>query len=375
MPAPKILLFFSALLFAPVAMAETVGVITQTSGEARMLRGENYLEAEVGVEIEAQDIIETEADSSAQVDMEDGSVLKLGPESRLALSEYRLDSNKGVLAAGVDLLSGWLRFAVAKLKKDSSYAIRTPVLTVGVRGTEGTIEAQNEQSGLHLESGEVEVVADAEGGKLAPVRVSGGEYIRRLRGQSFDKFPQPPPAFVNRLPPVVQQKLARQTLDARQRGISPRIIRAITQDDAQKLLQRHPHMNQRLHQRFSPATKSEADSEGKPRHERRESRKSDHAPSREGAGKESLKMSPTIREAPRQGPGESLWLKRVPPAAGSSPLQHVPALQGGQSPSGPRAAPNMPPHNNPPPNRMQPNAPPARFGGRHFAPGAGARSR
>jgi len=251
-PLSRTGLFFFTLMLAPMTSAYgAVGAFTQMSGEVRILRGENYLAAETGVEIESQDIIETDKDASAQLDMEDGSIMRLGPETRLALSEYRLDSNKSVLSAGIDLLSGWLRFAVAKLKPSGNYAINTPLLTIGIRGTEGTIEAQNDQGGLHLHEGEVEVAGAGKDGQAGlPVRVRSGEYVQRHQGQGFRKFTQPPPEFLRRLPSSVQQKLARHALDPKRRGISPRVIRGITKEDAQRMLQRHPQMNERMQQRF-----------------------------------------------------------------------------------------------------------------------------
>jgi len=245
-------LFLFVLLLAPLTFADgTVGAFTQTSGEVRILRGENYLAAEPGVEVEGQDIIETDKDASAQLDMEDGSIMKLGPETRLALSEYKLDSNKSVLSAGIDLLSGWLRFAVSKLKPSGNYAINTPLLTIGIRGTEGTIDAQDEQGGLQLHEGEVEVAGAGKDGQAGlPMRVRSGEYVQRLQGQGFRKFTQPPPEFLRRLPPGVQQKLAHHALDPKRRGISPRVIRGVTRGDAQRLLQRHPQMNERMQQRL-----------------------------------------------------------------------------------------------------------------------------
>ena len=252
-PLSRTGLFLLTLMLAPATFADgAVGAFTQTSGEVRILRGENYLSAETGVEVESQDIIETDKDGSAQLDMEDGSIMRLGPETRLALSEYQLDSNKSVLSAGIDLLSGWLRFAVSKLKPTGSYAINTPLLTIGIRGTEGTIEAQNEQGGLQLHEGEVDVAGVGEEKQaLPPVRVRRGEYIQRQRGQDFRKLQQPTPEFLRRLPPGVQMKLARRALDPRQRGVSPRVIRGVTREDAQRMLQRHPQMNQRLQQRFN----------------------------------------------------------------------------------------------------------------------------
>jgi hypothetical protein len=231
------------------ARAGTVGVISEASGDVRLLRGENYFEALRGVEVEPQDILETGRDASLQLDMEDGSVFRLGPGSRLALSEYRLAEDKSILSAGVDLLTGWLRFAVAKLHRaDADFVINAPVLTVGIRGTEGVLEAANEQGGLHMQEGVVEVRGAGPG--EAPLRVSGGEFVERERGRPFRRHARPPEAFARRLPPVVQHKLARRAQLLRARGVPPRHIRAITREDARRFLHTHPHLNQRLRERF-----------------------------------------------------------------------------------------------------------------------------
>jgi len=242
----------ACICFASSAFADTVGVFTVTRGEVQLLRGQNYLAASSGVEIQSEDIIETGKNAAAQVDMEDGSVLKLGPETRVALSEYKLDSNKSVVSATLDVLSGWLRFAVAKLKPQGKYSFNTPVLTVGVRGTEGTIEAANEQGGLHLEEGAVDVApAGPDLIGVPPLRVTSGEFIQRLRGQPLAKLPQPPPNFQKRLPPVMQEKLSRRAETLKERGVPPKVIRQITREDAKRMLERHPHMQDRLRNRFN----------------------------------------------------------------------------------------------------------------------------
>jgi hypothetical protein len=248
-----IFLAAAAALFSPSAGAGAIGVFTQADGEVRILRGENYLAAQTGVEVEKQDVIETALDAAAQLDMEDGSVLKLGPETRLALSEYELDSDHSVVSAGLDVLAGWVRFAVAKLRSDRSYSFRTPVMTVGVRGTEGVIEAANEAGGLHLEEGAVEVGGagpDAKG--FALEHVTAGQFVQRQRGQGFQRFDRPPPAFAGRLPPGVQHKLKRRAIELRERGVPPRVIRKMTREDAQRFMQRHPYANDRVRERFRP---------------------------------------------------------------------------------------------------------------------------
>lgn len=242
-----------ALLFPLAAPAGVVGVFTDVDGEVHLLRGENYLAAASGVEVEQQDVVETASGATAQLDMEDGSVFKLGPDTRLVLSDYQLDNERNVVSAGLDVLSGWVRFAVAKLRGSGSYAFHTPVMTVGVRGTEGVIEADNDSGGLHLEDGEVEIAGagtDARG--FAAERVTAGQFVQRQRGQRFQRLDRPPPEFARRLPPAVQHKLQRRALELRQRGVPPRVIRKMTREDAQRFLQRHPNANERVRERFRP---------------------------------------------------------------------------------------------------------------------------
>jgi hypothetical protein len=244
---------FLAFLFPLSAGAGVIGVFTEVEGEVQLLRGENYLAAASGVEVEQQDIVETSAGATAQLDMEDGSVFKLGPETRLVLSDYQLDGDRNVVSAGLDVLAGWVRFAVSKLRGAGSYAFRTPVMTVGVRGTEGVIEAESESGGLHLEEGEVEIAgAGDDAGAFVAERVTAGQFVQRQRGQRFQRLDRPPPEFARRLPPVVRHKLERRAQELRRRGVPPRVIRRMTREDAQRFLQRHPHAHERVRERFRP---------------------------------------------------------------------------------------------------------------------------
>ncbi|HLQ26087.1 MAG TPA: FecR family protein [Acidiferrobacterales bacterium] len=256
------------LIASPAALAD-IGVFTETSGDVKLLRGEYYFAATPGVEVQEQDIVETGADASTQIEMTDGSVLRLGANSRLVLSEYRLDSEGGVIKANLDVLAGWLRFVVAKLRSNAEYAIDTPTMTVGVRGTEGVIEAKSTQGGLYLEEGAVEAKApDMPGQQVAQLKA--GEYIERAHGHAFQHFRAPPPAFHNRIPPACRQRLQRRARFLRQRGVPPRQIRRITREDAQRYLQQHPHRRQMLDQRFKTQRRNNSEIREKAQHRNQE---------------------------------------------------------------------------------------------------------
>ncbi len=243
----RVIVFLALCLFTIWAQA-AVGVITEVDGEVRLQRGDALFAAAAGVDVEEDDVIETGANAGVQIEMGDGSLFKLGPESRMLLSDYKLDADHGVLDAGIDMLSGWLRFAVGKLRRpDSRYEFNTPTMTIGVRGTEGVIEAVPEHSSLLLEEGEV-VTRAGDAGSM-PVRA--GEFIERRRAQPFHRPAAVPPAFRQRMPGLVHARMARRAQLLQQRGVPPRRIRKILREDRQRYLQQHPHLRHKLEQRFS----------------------------------------------------------------------------------------------------------------------------
>lgn len=248
------MLALCANLLAMPALAGSIGVVSEVNGTARLLRGTDVLEAARGVDLQAQDIAETDTNSSLQLDMEDGSVLRLGPVTRLALTEYRLADDRALIDAGIDLLTGWLRFAVAKLRRtQASYTISMPTLTVGIRGTEGVVESDARQGSLHLLSGAVEVSAEDLHVRSLPVaHVNAGEYIARLQGGLFQKPATPPASFQRRLPPALREPALPKGLTTAGRGVAPRVIRPLTRGDAEALVRKHPHASERLRQRFQP---------------------------------------------------------------------------------------------------------------------------
>lgn len=239
--------FAILLCISNVVLADSVGVFSETSGDTRIQRGDDYYAAAQGVEVDEDDIVETGADGSAQIEMKDGSVLKLGASSRLLVSDYRLDADGNVLTAGLDVLSGWLRFAVAKLHgSDAHYDISTPTMTIGIRGTEGVIDAANEQGGLLLEEGMVAVHAPDAGS----VPVSAGQYIERAQGRAFARPAAMPAAFRERMPHGLRPFLVRHPQWLRRHGVPPRRIRGLVRADRERYLREHPQLREQLTERF-----------------------------------------------------------------------------------------------------------------------------
>lgn len=243
------------LLCAPANLLANVGVFTEVTGDTRIQRDEFYLEAAPGVEVERSDIIETGHNASAQVEMRDNTLLRLGADSRLLLAEYKLDDAGNVVSVGLEVLSGWLRFAVAKLRvHDSRYEINTPTMTVGIRGTGGVIEVQNERGGLFLEEGEVAVQSLNTGS--VPVRA--GEYVERSPNRPFVRPASVPAAFQARMPATVRSRATPRVQLLRERGVPPRPIRRIQREDRERYQRLHPHLQQKYQQRFGARTETDS---------------------------------------------------------------------------------------------------------------------
>jgi hypothetical protein len=235
------------LLLLPMAATARIGVFTDVQGDTRIQRGEVYLAAAPGVDVEEDDMIETADHASAQVEMRDGSLLKIGADSRLLLTDYKFDGGGNVVSAGLEVLSGWLRFAVSRLRSNESrYAINTPTMTIGIRGTEGVIEAHSTRGGLLLEEGEVAVHA-ADAGSI-PVRA--GEYVEHAQGKPFLRPGAVPSAFHARMPAGMQPRMARRAHLLKQHGVPPRQIRHMQREDRDQYLRQHPHLRQKFEQRF-----------------------------------------------------------------------------------------------------------------------------
>ena len=87
-----------------------------------------------GDDIVRNELVRTKADSSAKFVLRDNTNLLLGPNSTLKLDRAVFSDEKGVGEIAVNLTLGSFRFMTGNLAKES-YAINTPLATLGIRGT------------------------------------------------------------------------------------------------------------------------------------------------------------------------------------------------------------------------------------------------
>ena len=191
--------------------------------------------------------------------MNDGSILKIAGVSRIMLSDYKLADDGNVIEAAVDVLSGWLRFAVSKLHGEGKYEFNNSVMTVGIRGTEGIIEASKEQGALHLLEGRV--IASQRGSETGVTNktevLTAGQFLSRSQGQGFTRAAGAPTRFASRMPPRMKRRLARRANRLTRRGLNPRQIRRVMRRDVSRYLKNNPRMKRQLWRRFQQRWKND----------------------------------------------------------------------------------------------------------------------
>jgi hypothetical protein len=129
-------------LLAQPALAE-IGRIKRVAGTAAVLRGAARLPAAPGVIVEEGDVLLTGKDGRISMTFTDNTRFSAGPNSRVALDEYRFDrtTQRGSFVTRVDagalaVVSG----QIAKSRRDAM-KVRTPKSLLGVRGTRFVVNA------------------------------------------------------------------------------------------------------------------------------------------------------------------------------------------------------------------------------------------
>ena len=93
------------------------------------------------------DRVETDKDSGASVVLRDGTMIVVGPSSRLDLKEFRFDSTTQDGSVFVALLRGSMRMVTGLIGRKNPDAVRvdTQTATIGIRGTDFIVKANDKE--------------------------------------------------------------------------------------------------------------------------------------------------------------------------------------------------------------------------------------
>lgn len=135
---PLLLVFAGAPLAAaddPASSgADPVGKVTAVEGRVQATLGADSRRVERGEAVYRGDWIETEKKARAKIVLHDETELVVGPGSRIHLDEFVYEPGRGSGKVLLEMGVGLLRFTSGVLEPES-YEVKTPVASIGVRGT------------------------------------------------------------------------------------------------------------------------------------------------------------------------------------------------------------------------------------------------
>jgi hypothetical protein len=108
-----------------------IGVAAAVKNE---VQGRGSRAISVGSEVFANERIRTGDSSTAQFMFLDKTVMSMGPKAELVLDKYVYNPNRGSGQVVVNAVQGSMRFVTGS-QNPTNYQIKTPVATLGIRGT------------------------------------------------------------------------------------------------------------------------------------------------------------------------------------------------------------------------------------------------
>lgn len=130
---PLVLILFCAL---PASAAERLGEVVRVQGAAEAARGGAVVALAEGTAVERGDVLRTGDGARLRVTLRDGSLLTLGERAEMVLNDAVVPAEVSRNGPFLELVSGAFRLVAARVAEDEPRVVRTPVATIGIRGTD-----------------------------------------------------------------------------------------------------------------------------------------------------------------------------------------------------------------------------------------------
>ena len=127
-----------------LAEGESVAIVKNVSGSIVVQRDSGELAAAAGTQLFVADRIRSGAGASAGIVFKDGTLLTVGPATRIQVRDYVFEPKEARYAFGLYLDKGSAVYSSGKIGKLAPESVRldSPTATVGVRGTRFIIQAE-----------------------------------------------------------------------------------------------------------------------------------------------------------------------------------------------------------------------------------------
>lgn len=189
------------LTFGATAWAAPSVRLAMADQPVRVIRAADVYQAVNGTPLEQDDIVETGA-GGAQLELDSGTIVAVGPQTRLYLSAIGA-APKG--STELALLQGWI-----KVQTGAGRAmVAAEALQASVGGGAVVVFSRPGRDALFADSGE-QLAAPVTGpGKAGPMqKVASESYVQADAGKPLVMQPRADPQFLRDMPPPFRDRLA-----------------------------------------------------------------------------------------------------------------------------------------------------------------------
>lgn len=177
-------LFIASLISAGLSLS-FMSFAAENAGKTIMARGDvTAIDSDVNVKRELKrrdpifdiDKVVTSDSGRAQFSMVDGGLLSVKPNSEVLISTYKYDPSSKQGSAVIELVKGGLRSISGQIKKHGGdYEVKTPVGSIGIRGTHFELVLQNDDLLIAVWDGAIDLTVDSDTGTQSVVSFGAGE--------------------------------------------------------------------------------------------------------------------------------------------------------------------------------------------------------
>ena len=142
----------------PAAAQEPAAEVVANTGSVHVVRGERIERLQVGSPVFELDEVFCGVDGRVQLRFLDGSVVAIGPASRVRVSDYTVDQSGERLTAVLAMFRGVVRAIVSQRPGAGRFEIETDTAVASVRSTDWFVDAAPGAASVFVREGLVSVV-------------------------------------------------------------------------------------------------------------------------------------------------------------------------------------------------------------------------
>lgn len=157
---PLILIWISFLAPSALADVDQVGEVLKQRGSVTAMRDGTITALDIGAPVYQSDRIVTGPEARVKLELVDGTVVAIGAETEVELTEYAVIEDNNRLSAVLSLIRGIIRSTVTGGDPPAPFDIRTQAAVASVRSTEWIVEVKNGKTAVFVVEGLVAVTTD-----------------------------------------------------------------------------------------------------------------------------------------------------------------------------------------------------------------------